>query len=140
MRRPQDCRVQISPCTLTGLLQLAAVNPGYAAAWIFYRRLRRLVFTLFLIAVTELRLLTLIPGLLFAATFVVYFLCALWLANWTCPRCRQPFFRGAFLKSLFGGRCFFCDLPKWSVTPAGDTLLLPRFPTGWKPLAEMETR
>jgi hypothetical protein len=143
--RPSRCmrsnlRIQVSPCTLASLLQLAAVDPRYAAAWIFYRRLRRVVFTLFFVALIELRWLTIMPGLAFAATFVVYFLCALWLANWTCPRCRQPFFRGAFLRSLFGGKCFYCDLPKWSVTPDGDAVLLPRFPRGWKPLAEVDSR
>ena len=121
-----------------GLLQLGAVDPRYAAAWAFYRRLRRVVFMLFLAAATELRFLTFTPGLVFACTFVIYFLCALWLANWACPRCRRPFFRGAFLKSLFGGRCFYCDLPKWAVTPAGDLVLAPRFPAGWRPLTEWE--
>lgn len=108
------------------------MDPRYAAAWTFYRRLRRVVFTLFLVAGIELRVLTVIPGLVFALTFVIYFLCALWLANWACPRCGQAFFRGAFLRSLFGGRCFYCDLPKWGVTLTGKTVLPPRFPAGWR--------
>ncbi len=108
----------------------------YAEAWSFYRNLRRVVLALFVAALAELRMLTFLPGMLFAATFLIYFLLALWLANWRCPRCGQPFFHGAFLRSLFGGRCFHCDLPKWGVTRAGDLLLPPQFPAGWRTMRE----
>ncbi|HEY0791903.1 MAG TPA: hypothetical protein VGD78_12640 [Chthoniobacterales bacterium] len=104
----------------------------YADAWTFYRRLRRIVCTCFFAAILELRFVWVINGLIFASTFFVYFMLALWLANWKCPRCQQPFSHGAFLHSLFGGRCFHCKLPKWAVTQFGDLFLRPRFPAGWR--------
>jgi hypothetical protein len=73
----------------------------------------------FLLAMVELRFLLIAPGIVCALTFFVYFLLALWLANWRCPRCREPYFHGAFLKSLVSGpstRCFHCSLKKWAIT------------------------
>jgi hypothetical protein len=113
-------------------LSVAGANPEYVRAWTFYRRLRFFVFSLFFGAMVELRCLFIVPAVAFALTFVVYFFLALWLANWKCPRCKQPFFRGAFLRSLFGGRCFHCDLPKWCVSETGRIIFSPRFLFGWK--------
>jgi hypothetical protein len=113
-------------------LNVAGASPEYVRAWTFYRRLRLFVFSLFFGAMLELRCLFIVPAVAFALTFVVYFFLALWLANWNCPRCKQPFFRGAFLRSLFGGRCFHCDLPKWCVSETGRIIFFPRFPFGWK--------
>ncbi len=107
------------------------VNPHYYSAWASYRTLRRLVFLLFAAAIVQVKLFVLMPAILFPLAFFAYFLSALWLANWRCPRCRQPFFRGAFLRSLFGGRCFHCALPKWAVTRSGNIVFRPRFPLGW---------
>ncbi len=72
------------------------------------------------------------PGIVIAATFFLYFLLAMWLANWNCPRCNRSFFRYAFLRSLFGARCFYCQFPKWGITDAGDMVLRPKFPFRWK--------
>jgi hypothetical protein len=110
---------------------VAWVDPEYANAWGSYRRLRSVVFSLFVLAMLEIRLLFFIPGFIFALTFVAYFFLAAWLANWKCPRCGRPFFRAAFLRSLFGGRCFHCDLPKWCVSENGNIICRPRFPFGW---------
>ena len=115
-----------SPPKITG------ASLDYVRAWTAYRRLRFFVFLLFLGAMVELRCLFVVPAVLFALTFVLYFFLALWLANWKCPRCGQSFFRGAFLRSLFGGRCFHCDLPKWCVSESGDIIFFPRFPFSWK--------
>ena len=110
---------------------LAGVDPEYANTWSSYRRLRLVVFSIFFAAMVEIQLLFLVPGFIFALTFVAYFFLAAWLANWKCPRCGQSFFRGAFFRSLFGGRCFHCNLPKWCVSERGDTICRPRFPFGW---------
>jgi hypothetical protein len=107
------------------------VNPRYFSSWSSYRTLRRVVFLLFFAAIVQLRWLAALPVILFPIGFFAYFLSALWLANWRCPRCGQPFFRGAFLRSLFGGRCFHCALPKWAVSRSGDIQYRPRFPVGW---------
>jgi hypothetical protein len=90
----------------------------------------------------EIRFLFLIPAFVFALTFVLYFLIAAWLATWKCPRCRQSFFKAAFLRSLFGGKCFYCGLPKWAVSEAGNFILTPRFPFGWRvqPVSKFEAR
>jgi hypothetical protein len=108
------------------------VDRDYLHAWVSYRRLRRVVFSLFFVAMLEIRFLFLIPALAFALTFVLYFFLAACLANWKCPRCGQSFFKAAFFRSLFGGRCFYCGLPKWAVSETGDVLSSPRFPFGWK--------
>jgi hypothetical protein len=108
------------------------VDPDFVRAWAFYRRLRMVVFSLFFVAMLEIRFLFLIPAFAFALTFVLYFFIAAWLANWKCPRCRQSFFRGAFFRSLFGGRCFHCGLPKWAVSETGNIISTPRFPFGWR--------
>jgi hypothetical protein len=107
------------------------VDPEYADAWVFYRRLRLVVLFLFIIAMVEIRVSFFVPGFVFALTFVAYFFLAAWLANWKCPRCGQAFFRAAFLRSLFGGRCFHCHLPKWCVSENGNIICRPRFPFGW---------
>jgi hypothetical protein len=108
------------------------VDRDYARAWVSYRRLRRLVFALFFVAMLEIRFLFLIPAFVFALTFMLYFFVAACLANWKCPRCRQSFFKAAFFRSLFGGRCFHCGLPKWAVSETGNVVWSPRFPFGWK--------
>ena len=102
----------------------------YVHCWTSYRRLRSIIFAMFLGAIIEVRLF--LPGIVLAATFFVYFLLAMWLANWNCPRCHQSFFRYAFLRSLFGARCFYCQFPKWGITDAGDIVLRPKFPLRWK--------
>jgi hypothetical protein len=107
------------------------VDPEYANAWASYRRRRLAVFCLFFGAMLEIRFAFFVPGLLFALTFIAYFFIAALLANWKCPRCGQAFFRAAFFRSLFGGRCFHCDLPKWCVSETGDIISRPRFPFGW---------
>ena len=108
------------------------IDPGYQESWNSYRRLRRIVFCLFAAAVLEIRFLFFVPAILTGITFFVYFLLALWMANWKCPRCGEPFFRGAFMRSLFGGKCFHCSLPKWSISETGDLIARPRFPFGWR--------
>jgi hypothetical protein len=92
------------------------VQSSFRHAWVTYRRLRFFVLGLFVTSMLELRYFLFLPGLVFALTFVAYYFSATYLANWKCPRCRQPFFRGSFVRSLFGGKCFHCNLPKWSVT------------------------
>jgi len=123
-------------------LRAPNVDQDYAHAWASYRRLRRFVFFLFFVAMLEIRFLFLIPAFVFALTFVLYFFIAAWLATWKCPRCRQSFFKAAFLRSLFGGKCFYCGLPKWAVSEAGNVILTPRFPFGWKvqPVSKFEAR
>jgi hypothetical protein len=111
----------------------AWIDPLYANAWTSYRRRRLAVFYLFFVAILEIRFAFVVPGFFFALTFVTYFFLAAWLANWKCPRCGQAFFRAAFYRSLFGGRCFHCDLPKWCVSETGETISRPRFPFGWAP-------
>jgi hypothetical protein len=113
-------------------LKAPHVDRDYVHSWVSYRRLRRFVFSLFLVAMLEIRFLFLIPAFVFALTFVLYFFLAACLANWKCPRCGQSFFKAAFFRSLFGGRCFHCGLPKWAVSETGDVVSLPRFPFGWK--------
>jgi hypothetical protein len=103
-------------------------DSSFRPAWASYRRLRCLVVALFLAFMLELRYLLFLPGIVFALTFVAYYFAATYLANWKCPRCRRPFFRGSFVRSLFGGKCFHCDLPKWSATENGQVLVRPRFP------------
>jgi hypothetical protein len=102
------------------------VQSSFRHAWVTYRRLRFFVLGLFVTSMLELRYFLFLPGLVFALTFVAYYFSATYLANWKCPRCRQPFFRGSFVRSLFGGKCFHCNLPKWSVT--GETLASPKPP------------
>jgi hypothetical protein len=102
----------------------------YVHCWTSYRRLRSIVFAMFLGAIVEVRFF--LPGIVIAATFFLYFLLAMWLANWNCPRCNRSFFRYAFLRSLFGARCFYCQFPKWGITDAGDMVLRPKFPFRWK--------
>jgi hypothetical protein len=109
-----------------------SVDPDYAHTWTSYRRLRRVVFWVFLASMLEIRFAFFVPGFFFALTFVAYFFLAACLANWKCPRCGGSFFRAAFLRSLFGGRCFHCGLPKWCVSETGDVVCRPKFPTGWK--------
>jgi hypothetical protein len=109
-------------------VQITRVQSSFRRAWISYRRLRFLVVVLFVAFMLELRYLLFLPGLVFALTFVAYYFAATYLANWKCPRCHQPFFRGSFIRSLLGGKCFHCDLPKWSATESGKTLLPPKFP------------
>jgi hypothetical protein len=111
----------------------AWVDPLYANAWTSYRRRRLAVFYFFFVAMLEIRFAFFVPGFFFALTFVTYFFLAAWLANWKCPRCGQAFFRAAFYRSLFGGRCFHCSLPKWSVSESGRTISRPKFPFGWAP-------
>ena len=108
------------------------VDRAFVRAWASYRRLRMVVFSLFFVAMLEIRFLSLVPAFAFALTFVLYFFIAAWLANWKCPRCRQSFFRAAFFRSLFGGKCFHCGLPKWAVSETGNTIATPRFPCGWR--------
>jgi hypothetical protein len=36
------------------------------------------------------------------------------------------------MRSLFGGKCFHCSLPKWSISETGDLIARPRFPFGWR--------
>jgi len=113
-------------------LRAVDVDRDYARAWASYRRLRVVVFTLFFVAMLEIRLLFVIPAFAFALTFVLYFFIAACLANWKCPRCGQSFFRAAFFRSLFGGKCFHCGLPKWAVSENGILISTPRFPFGWR--------
>jgi hypothetical protein len=103
------------------------VDPEYIRSWNAYRKLRAIVASLFLLAMVEVPLTFFIPGMIFAMTFLAYFFTAAWLACWTCPRCGQPFFRFAFYRSLFGGKCFHCDLPKWGACDSGKILYEPRF-------------
>jgi hypothetical protein len=124
-----------SPCEAENTFGIAAasvhitrVQSSFRNAWITYRRLRFFVIGLFVTFMLELRYLLFLPGLVFALTFVAYYFSATYLANWKCPRCRQPFFRGSFIRSLFGGKCFYCDLPKWSATESANTLVSPKFP------------
>jgi hypothetical protein len=107
------------------------VDSEYATAWSSYRRLRLVVFWFFIGSMVEIRFASFVPGSFFALTFVGYFFLAACLANWKCPRCGQSFFRAAFLRSLFGGRCFHCGLPKWSVSENGTVISHPKFPFGW---------
>jgi hypothetical protein len=107
-------------------VQITGVQSSFRHAWVTYRRLRFFVLGLFVTSMLELRYFLFLPGLVFALTFVAYYFSATYLANWKCPRCRQPFFRGSFVRSLFGGKCFHCNLPKWSVT--GETLASPKPP------------
>jgi hypothetical protein len=109
-------------------VHITRVQSSFRNAWITYRRLRFFVIGLFVTFMLELRYLLFLPGLVFALTFVAYYFSATYLANWKCPRCRQPFFRGSFIRSLFGGKCFYCDLPKWSATESANTLVSPKFP------------
>ena len=109
----------------------AWVDSDYATAWRSYRRLRLVVFSFFLASMLEIRFAFFVPGFFFALTFVGYFFLAACLANWKCPRCGQPFFRAAFLRSLFGGRCFHCGLSKWSVSETGTVISHPKFPLSW---------
>lgn len=102
----------------------------YVHSWMSYRRLRTVVIATFLAAAIEIRFS--MPAIIIAGTFFLYFLLATWLANWNCPRCRNSFFRYAFLRSLFGARCFYCQFPKWAITEKGDVLLRPKFPLGWR--------
>ena len=115
------------------------VDPQYADAWTSYRRRRLAVFCFFFVAILEIRFAFFVPGFFFALTFVMYFFLAAWLANWKCPRCGQAFFRAAFYRSLFGGRCFHCNLPKWCVSETGETISRPKFPFRWAP-AEQRNR
>ena len=108
------------------------IDRDYVRTWVAYRRLRRLVIFLFFVAMLEIRFLFLIPAFVFALTFVLYFFLAAFLANWKCPRCGQSFFKAAFFRSLFGGKCFHCGLQKWAVSETGDVIWSPRFPFGWR--------
>jgi hypothetical protein len=111
--------------------ELLAEN-DYVHCWMGYRRLRGIVIALFVAAIFEVRFF--LPGIVIAGTFFLYFMLSMWLANWNCPRCHRSFFRYAFLRSLFGGHCFYCQFPKWGVTDAGDLVVRPKFPLGWKPI------
>jgi ActR/RegA family two-component response regulator len=102
----------------------------YFQCWTGYRRLRSVVITVFVAAMIEVRFF--LPPIVIAGSFFAYFLLAMWLANWNCPRCNRSFFRFAFLRSLFGARCFYCQFPKWGITDAGDVVLRPKFPFAWK--------
>jgi ribosomal protein S27AE len=128
MFRGQDTSLQKTSHESRGLW----IDPEYANAWASYRRRRFVVFCLFFSAMLEIRFAYFVPGLFFALTFVTYFFVAAWLANWKCPRCGQAFFRAAFFRSLFGGRCFHCGLPKWCVSDTGDIISRPKFPFGWQ--------
>ncbi len=108
------------------------IDPDYARVWTSYRRLRLVIFVLFFAAMVELVYGLFLPGMLFALIFVAYFFCSAVLACWKCPRCGQPFFRFAFYRSLFGGKCFYCDLPKWSVSESGNVIWPPQFLLRWK--------
>jgi hypothetical protein len=108
----------------------ALIENDYVHCWRSYRTLRSVVLTVFVAAIIEVRLF--LPGFVIAATFFLYFMLAMWLANWNCPRCNRSFFRYAFLRSLFGARCFYCQFPKWGINDAGDVLLRPKFPLRWK--------
>jgi hypothetical protein len=111
----------------------------YVHCWTCYRRLRGVVIAVFVAAIVEVRFF--LPGIVIAGTFFFYFLLAMWLANWNCPRCNRSFFRYAFLRSLFGARCFYCQFPKWGISDTGDVILRPKFPLGWKAEAvEEDTR
>jgi hypothetical protein len=102
-------------------------DPEYIRSWNSYRRLRAVVASFFFLAMVQVPFTFLIPGMIFAMTFLAYFFTAAWLACWTCPRCGQPFFRFAFYRSLFGGKCFHCDLPKWGACDSGEIIYVPRF-------------
>jgi hypothetical protein len=102
----------------------------YVHCWTCYRWLRIVVIAVFIAAIIEVRFL--LPGIVIAGSFFLYFLLAMWLANWNCPRCNRSFFRYAFMRSLFGARCFYCQFPKWGITDTGDVLLRPKFLLGWK--------
>jgi hypothetical protein len=110
--------------------QKSLAENDYVHCWTCYRTLRIVVITFFIGAMVEVRFI--LPGIVIAATFFSYFLLATWLANWNCPRCKRSFFRYAFLRSLFGARCFYCHFPKWGITDSGDIVLRPKFPLGWK--------
>lgn len=118
----------VKKTVLTDLKPLA--ENDYVHCWTCYRRLRGVVITVFVAAIVEVRFF--LPGIVIAGTFFLYFLLAMWLANWNCPRCSRSFFRYAFLRSLFGARCFYCQFPKWGITDRGDVVLRPKFPLGWK--------
>ena len=113
---------------LTNLKPLA--ENEYVHCWTGYRRVRSVVITVFVAAIIEVRFL--LPGIIIAGSFFLYFLLAMWLANWNCPRCNQSFFRYAFLRSLFGARCFYCQFPKWGISETGNVILRPKFPLGWR--------
>jgi hypothetical protein len=114
-------------------VELLAEN-DYVHCWTGYRWLRSIVIAVFIAAMVEVRFF--LPGIIIAATFFLYFMLSMWLANWNCPRCNRSFFRYAFLRSLFGARCFYCQFPKWGVTDAADLARRPKFPLGWKALSE----
>jgi hypothetical protein len=108
----------------------ALAENEYFQSWRGYRTLRRVVITAFVAAMIEVRFF--LPPIVIAGTFFIYFLLAMWLANWGCPRCKDSFFRFAFLRSLFGARCFYCQFPKWGISDTGDVVRRPKFPLGWK--------
>jgi len=114
-----------------GFLPFADIDPEYVRVWTSYRRLRAIVFAFFILAMTEVLYIFLIPGIIFAMTFLAYFFTAAWLACWKCPRCSQPFFRFAFYRSLFGAKCFYCNLPKWGASETSQIIYRPRFPCSW---------
>ena len=114
------------------------VEDDYVHCWTCYRRLRSVVIAVFVAAIVEVRFF--LPGIVIAGTFFLYFLLAMWLANWNCPRCNHSFFRYAFLRSLFGARCFYCQFPKWGISETGDVILRPKFPLGWREVSETANR
>src|SRR5260221_12607210 len=109
-------------------VQITGVQSSFRHAWVSYRRLRFFVLALFVTSMLELRYFLFLPGLVFALTFVAYYFSATYLANWKCKRCRQPFFRGSFIGSLFGGKCFHCNLAKCRVPDSSESLASAKLP------------
>lgn len=96
----------------------------YRERWQGYRRLRRFCFGL-VVAIVPVGALASALGSAWGVLQLgpicgALVFCVLWvslfrLAAWRCPRCEQHYFIRKLTQNVFGMRCQYCGLPKWSV-------------------------
>jgi hypothetical protein len=57
------------------------------------------------------------------ATAIQWFIFNWTLGGWTCPRCREPFFRSTLVRNPFGTRCRHCNLRRLKRSEVGPVSL-----------------
>jgi hypothetical protein len=64
-----------------------------------------------------------VGAFLLLAAAIQWFMFNWKLGGWTCPRCREPFFRSTLVRNPFGTRCRHCNLRRLKGSELGPVSL-----------------
>lgn len=94
------------------------MNPRYEQAWRVYRRRQRLVWGIMLLGMpATVALDALLPGLhvglLIVCWWVILIAVNVWLHEFRCPSCGEPFHSTRWSKVFFPRHCQHCGLTRY---------------------------